>query len=323
MPVEKKTVKKAKSESMLGYLRTFNDKLEQIPNTVQKTFERAYAVEDELPQKGMDMICEWSAWRVNTIIEAARQQAVKALHDQNSFVNKVMKPVNAVYSIVTNPLGALGAIASAVKSIAGIFITPIANLVNFTIELVTELARTAELLAKLSALVPPAPPSPNLNTNKFKIQIKPLTVGTITEDPSNLPSPEEMFPEPIVPFSLKYFQILADEAKLIYRRKETFYTSDEYSKLPTEPDPENPVGSEDDGKFPVGDTRTRDSKLPTEPDPIPVGSESDNLNKEDLRTQDEKNVDIALENASKKAKNAVAVSKKEQKEAEKARRKEN
>ena len=268
MPVEKKK-KKVKidgPDDLLKGLKTFNASLEDLPHSIIVMFDRVFGVTDEVPQKGVDMICEWAAWFINYHVEQGRQSIVKSLHEQNSFVNKVLGPIRIIQKIVTDPIGALGAVVSAVKSIANIFIGPIVTFVNFMIELTKELIKTAENMAKLAEVLPPTPPSPEINFNKFKLDIGGMGLSTILEDPNNMPSPEEKFPEPIKPFSIAYFKALGDEAKTVYRKEKPFYTlPEEYSKLPTEADPVNPVDSENDYKRDVETSKKSNTPYSKEP----------------------------------------------------------
>lgn len=251
MPVEKKKkeIKIEGPDDLLKGLRTFNANLEDLPHSIVVMFDRVFGVTDEVPQKGVDMICEWAAWFINYNVERGRQSIVKSLNQQNTFVNKVLGPIRTVQKIVTDPIGALGGVISAVKNIANIFIGPISTFINFIIELAKELLKTAENMAKLSEVLPPTPPSPEINFSKFKLDLGSIGMATILEDPNNMPSPEEKFPEPIKPFSIAYFKALGDEAKTVYRKEKPFYTlPEEYSKLPTEANPVNPVDSENDYK---------------------------------------------------------------------------
>ena len=44
-----------------------------------------------------------------------------------------------------------------------------------------------------------------INYNKFKLKVKTISMSDIKSDPSNLPAPEVMFPEPERPFSKETF----------------------------------------------------------------------------------------------------------------------
>lgn len=225
MPVEKKPMKRdMSSNTILKYLRTFNNFLEQVPGAIYNFLDKAFKSETGLTQKGVDMICEWAAWRVNTMIESGRQEVVKALYDQNSVINKILAPVRVVKQILENPLGVLGAVASAVKQFANIFIGPFSYIISFTQELIKELARLAKNLAAIASMTPPPPPSQDLNLDKFQLKIGTMGMSTILDDPSNLPPPEEMFgEEPKIPFSPEYFQELGGEAKTIWRDDKPFF----------------------------------------------------------------------------------------------------
>ena len=222
--VKKKEIEKDMSSNfILQYLRDFNKFLEGVPTTIANFFDRVFKAEAGLTQKAVDMICEWAAWKVNIMVEAKRQEFVKALHEQNSWVDKILTPIRVVKKISEDPLGALEDVATAIKEIANIFIGPFVFLVNFLQELIKELARLANNLANLLTSLPPPPPSSNISFDKFQLKIGQMGMSTILDDPTSLPPPEEMFPEPIVPFSVEYFKALGNEAKTIYREEKPFY----------------------------------------------------------------------------------------------------
>ena len=224
MAVEKKEIKKDMSSNIiLGYLKDFNKFLESVPKMVTTFFNRIFKVETDIPQKAVDMICEWAAWRVNIMVERKRQEYIKTLHEQNSWVDTILTPVRVVKKIYEDPIGALGAAVNAIKQIANIFIGPFVYLIQFLQELITELGRLAKNLSNLLTSLPPSPPSKNLNFDKFQLKIGTMGISTILDDPERLPSPEEMFPEPIVPFSPAYFKALGSEAKTIFREEKPFY----------------------------------------------------------------------------------------------------
>ena len=268
MPVPKK-LKKIVTEGpddILKGLKTFNATLEDLPKTIIGMFNRIFNGTETLSQKGVDMVCEWAAWFINYHVEKGRQSVIKSLHDQNKLVNKALGPLRTVQKIVTDPIGALGGVISAVKNVANIFIGPIITFTEFIINVTKELIKTAENMAKLAEVLPPAPPSPEINFNKFKLDIGGMGLSTILEDPSNMPSPEEKFPEPLSPMKALFWKALGSEAKLAYKKKKPFYTlPEEYSKLPTEADPVNPVDSENDYKRDVETSKKSDKPYSKEP----------------------------------------------------------
>ena len=224
MAVEKKKIKKDMSSNViLKYLRDFNNFLEGVPTMVIKFFNRVFTTEKELTQKSVDIICEWTSWKVNIMVETKRQEFLKALHEQNSWINRITAPIRIIKKIYQDPLSALAQVASAVKQIANIFIGPITYVIQFIQELMTELGRLAKNLANITTSLPPQAPSRNINFDKFQLKIGQMGLSTVLDDPATLPSPEEIFPEPTVPFSGEYFKEMGSEAKTIFREEKPFY----------------------------------------------------------------------------------------------------
>lgn len=212
------------SGGILSFLVDINLFLEKIPYTIAKFFDRINKSHD-IPQKGVDMICEWCAWRVNTWVEACRQQVIKALYKQYGAATSMLDPMEALYQAFTNPIKALGGVISVVKKILSVLTGPLKIVYDFIKQLISELLRLANNLANIAAsLPPPTPPDHDISYDKFKLKIKSIGMADIRTNPANLPSPEETFKEPIVPFSKEYFDVLKDETKKIYKKELPFYT---------------------------------------------------------------------------------------------------
>lgn len=237
MPVEKKKEEqKQTSQGILDYLRSFNLFLEGAPMSTVNFFDRIFKTQEGLTQTAVDMICRWAAWKINIMVERRRQEIIRALYNQNSFVNKILAPIRMIKNIYENPLSVLGAVAAAVKQIASIFLGPFITLVNFIVDLTKELIKIVKNLAKIMEVLPPnPPPGVNVNFDEFKLEIGKMGLSTVLDDPSNLKPPEEMFPEPIVPFSPAYFSALGSEAKSTYRKGKPFYSlkqaQEDYKKM--------------------------------------------------------------------------------------------
>lgn len=224
MAVEKKLFQKKEGAGILSYLVEINNFLEKAPFTIVKFFHNAFQTGQKVPQKGVDMICEWCAWRINTWIEWMRQKAIRALYNQYGNVLSMLPPVEAFKEIMSNPLNILGAVASAVKKVINLLIGPFKPLYEFIAELAKQLFRLARNLAAIMSILPPDPPDPDISFDKFKLKINSIGMQDITTDPSNLPNPEEVFKEPTVPFSKEYFAILGGDAVTQYREELPFYS---------------------------------------------------------------------------------------------------
>ena len=225
MPVQTKPFTTKQNGSLLSFLQSTNDFLETIPYTITKFFDRIFESGETATQKGVDMVCEWCSWRVNTWVEARRQSVIKALHSQYGGATSMLEPMTSLKQDLSNPMKVLGAVVGVVKKIISILTGPIKAVIEFITQLFNELGRLAANLANILNVLPPSPPDPNINFDKFQLRIKSIGISDITTNPSNMMSPEEMFnEEPIVPFSEEYFAALGKEAQISYKRKLPFYS---------------------------------------------------------------------------------------------------
>jgi hypothetical protein len=184
------------------FLKQTNDWLEKYPLKIVDSFQNFFKASEDITQAETDIICEWLAWKVNITVERMRQQVVKALYNMymSTTGGRVAKVVNAITSFVKDPLGALGAFGSALFG-------PVAVVLSWVTMLGKEVPRLARNLANIAQSLPPEPPSPRINFNKFKLKIGSVSMSTILTDPSAMPDPEKMFPEPTRPWSKDTFDI--------------------------------------------------------------------------------------------------------------------
>lgn len=196
----KKKAKKSGKGGSLAFLATTNDWLEDMPLRIIAAFENFVGSGENALQSKVDIICAWLAWKVNIAVERKRQAILRILYGQyeKTVGGRVMKVASAVQSFCNDPLGALG-------SFAGALFAPIAAVFNWILELGSQILRLAENLAKIVSALPPTPPNPRINYDKFKLKIGSISLSTITSDPYKLPPPEVMFPEPEKPFTKETF----------------------------------------------------------------------------------------------------------------------
>ena len=199
----KKATAKKKSSSgggPLAFLESTNDWLEDVPYRIIAAYENFIKDGENLAQSKVDKFCAWLAWKVNVAVERKRQTILKILHEQykSTVMGKVMKMASAIQSFCSDPLGALGTFASAIFG-------PVVAVFKWITELTKQILRLAVNLANIMSVLPPAPPNPQINYDKFKLKIKSISMAEVTADPSSLPAPELMFPEPPKPFSKETF----------------------------------------------------------------------------------------------------------------------
>lgn len=199
----KKATAKAKApkgKGPLDFLDDTNDWLEDVPVRLVAAYNNFIGDGENLVQSKVDVICEWLAWKVNIAVERKRQAILRVLYDQyqTTVGGKVMKAASAIQNFMNDPLGALGDLASALFG-------PVVTVFKWIIELAHQILRLAMNLARIMQVLPPAPPNPHINYDKFKLRVGSISLAEVTSDPRNLPAPEVLFPEPKKPFTKESF----------------------------------------------------------------------------------------------------------------------
>ena len=172
----------------LDWLVEINDSLEQIPGTILTYFDALEAFGENLTQAYVDIWCRYMAWVVNINIERLRQRVLRSLSEQNTVISKIIGFMNLAKEVISDPIGVVGSFFSTITA-------PIKTAYEFITTLVTELARLAKNLARITEVLPPAPPNPHINFNEFKLQIGTASMTSLGGVDA-LPPPEVMFPEP-------------------------------------------------------------------------------------------------------------------------------
>lgn len=182
------------------FLEDTNKWLEGVPKSMNESFESYIGNGKKVTQNKVDQICTWLAWKVNISIERERQRVLRALYHmyKTTAGGKVMQMASAIKSFVSDPIGSIGKFAGAIAS-------PITSVFQWVSTLVTEVPRLGKNLANIAASLPPSPPTPHINYDKFKLKIGTISLDAIVQDPSSLPPPEVMFPEPEKPWTKNDF----------------------------------------------------------------------------------------------------------------------
>ena len=201
------------------FLKTTNDWLEKVPMTVVTAFDNFMGTGEKLLQSKVDAICTWLAWKVNIAIERKRQAIIKTLYEQYKTTagGRVMKTAVAIKEFASDPVAGVVSFAKAVFA-------PIVAVFEWIKMLAVELPRLAENLAKIVQALPPEPPSPHINYDKFKLKVGTINMSIITSDPSNMPAPEVLFPEPPKPFSKDSFTEAFETATASLKSSKLKYT---------------------------------------------------------------------------------------------------
>ena len=199
------------SSPHLNWLKKVNDFLEQLPDGILTYFDAIVDLGEDVAQSLVDSICEYAAWVVNINVERVRQKVLKALYNQNAICKKIIDLIGLGKKFMQDPLGA-------VLSFFDPIVQPYKDAIEFTIELIQEISRLAENLAKIAEVLPPAPPNPRINYDAFSehLQLGVISMGALSSADS-LPDPEILFPKPEFPFSRANFAKSFEEGKSAFK----------------------------------------------------------------------------------------------------------
>ena len=191
----------------LQWLTKVNDFLEQVPSGIQAYFDAIIDMGENMVQSQVDAVCRYAAWRVNIMVERARQRVLKGLYNQNKIVKGIIDTINLGKRFMQDPLGTVASFFTPLTS-------PLQNAIQFTIDLAREISRLAANLTKIAEALPPAPPSPRINYDEFKnnLRLGVVSMGALM-DAESLPDPDILFPEPPFPFSRTTFNESFEEGK--------------------------------------------------------------------------------------------------------------
>lgn len=183
------------NKSSLSFLKTTNDWLEKVPEVTTNALNNIVGSGERITQSKVDEVCEWLSYKVNVAVERKRQALIRTLHEQyeNNQKGPVMKAAKAISSFVSDPLGSLGSFASAIFG-------PIQPVFDWIKVLIKEIPRLAANLANIVSSLPPPPPNPQINFDKFQIRVNSIGLKEITKGTAGMKVPEQMFPEPPDPF---------------------------------------------------------------------------------------------------------------------------
>lgn len=208
----------------LEWLSKINDFLEQVPVNVNTWFANTFKSGEELTQDFVDRQCIWLSNKINRMIEEKRQQVIKTLQDEYGGYLKALTVVTVIKQAVTNPIGMIG-------SFFNILAGPYGKVVAFLQALIKEVPRLAANLANIANSLPPAPPNPHINFNKFQIKVNSISMGDIMGG-GTMPSPEQMFPEVESPSGKEAFDDMFENAPIANEIDNIIYKEDDsYSNL--------------------------------------------------------------------------------------------
>ena len=193
------------SKDVLDWLKNANATLEQLPNGILSYFDAIAQLGEKASQTFVDGICEYAAWMVNITVERIRQRILEGLYEQNTVVRVITDTINIGKKVIQDPLGTIASFFSTITS-------PFTEAIKFAVELIQELAKLAGNLAKIASALPPAPPNPQINYDKFQLKLGDISMGALGSADS-LPEPEVIFPRPENPFGKNAFKKAFAEGK--------------------------------------------------------------------------------------------------------------
>ena len=202
----------------LEWLTKINDFLEQVPVNVNTWFANTFKSGEELTQEFVDKQCIWLSNKINKMIEEKRQQVIKTLQNEYGGYLKALQVVTVIKKAVSDPLGTIGSFFS-------ILAGPYGKVVSFLQALIKEVPRLAANLANIANALPPAPPNPHINFNKFQIKVNSISMGDIMGGGA-MPNPDQMFPEVKKPFGKEVFNETFENAPISEEFNKVLYSED-------------------------------------------------------------------------------------------------
>lgn len=199
-------VQKDTSGKPLAWLRTTNNWLETFPSIVTIAFGNMIGTGENITQEKVDSICELLAYKTNVAIERQRQRLIRILYAQYTSNTRgpVWQAAFAIQAFFADPVGAVGKFASSIWK-------PVKVVFDWVKALVKEVPRLAENLARIASTLPPTPPTPNINFDKFKLKVNSIGMKEIAKGPAGFKDPEDMFPKPSDPYKQDDFILFGDD----------------------------------------------------------------------------------------------------------------
>ena len=202
-----KTVVKANKvgSGILGFLKTANAALEQIPGGILAYFDALAEMGENVSQSFVDAVCRYAAWLVNINIERIRQKVLKSVYEQNLFVRIIVDVIDIGKKVIQDPLGVIPSFFDRLTA-------PFKAAKQLITDIITEISKLASNVTKIMQVLPPKPPNPDINFDEFKIKINAFGMNALAPADS-FPAPEVIFPKPPNPFGPETFKDIFNEGK--------------------------------------------------------------------------------------------------------------
>lgn len=190
---------------ILGFLKTANAALEQIPGGILAYFDTLAEMGENVSQAFVDSLCRYAAWMVNISIERIRQKVLKSVYEQNLMVRIIVDVIDIGKKVIQDPLGVIPSFFDRLTA-------PFKAAKQLITDIITEISKLSQNVTKIMQSLPPKPPNPDINFDEFKIEIKAFDIGALAPADS-FPAPEVIFPKPPGPFGAETFKEIFAEGK--------------------------------------------------------------------------------------------------------------
>lgn len=149
-----------------------NKTLENINKTVYTTFND---IESYPAQQKVDEACEFVNNKTNPILNEKREELIKVLHEAYLSSNEVVTLLKPLVEFDLN----IDTVVEAVKKIINILAGPYKIAVEYITVLAPKLQDLMVNIALLAYIPENLPQRPDINYNKLKISMKPITINEI------------------------------------------------------------------------------------------------------------------------------------------------
>ena len=150
---------------ILGFLKTANAALEQIPGGILAYFDAIVEMGENVSQAFVDSVCRYAAWMVNINVERIRQKVLKSVYEQNLFVRIIVDVIEIGKKVIQDPLGVIPSFFDRLTA-------PFRVAKQLITDIINEISKLAANVTKIMQALPPQPPNPDINFDEFKLEIK-------------------------------------------------------------------------------------------------------------------------------------------------------
>ena len=168
--------------------------LDNLYNLSDKTLTNLQPLDELIASKAqetVDDVCIRLSDKINSELSIKRADLVNCLHNQYSTSQEIVTKFSPVATAINNlslptklddVISILTDTINSLKNFAELFLGPYKEAIEFTIQLtpkLIELSKQIDKISKLPSKIPPIPNQPNLNYDKLKIKVDPITLDEI------------------------------------------------------------------------------------------------------------------------------------------------